>query len=210
MKQVFVLQRYGLFLLLFTLNACTGVAVKAPGKVDHAEFEDRSGKLTAISQWGLTGKISLDDGDQGGSGKLRWDVKAEESEMDFRGAMGRGAWNLKMGPEGASLKMADGTEQTAGDVSDLIWEHVGWPVPLNALQWWARGLPAPGETDNEQFGPGGLLVSLKQFGWDVSFNRYDSFAGIELPVRLKATRENYRVKLAISRWRLDMSDDPAN
>lgn len=210
MKQVSLLQRYWLYFLLFTLNACTGVAVKEPDTIDRAVYEERSGKLTAIAHWGLTGKISLDDGDQGGSGKLQWDVSADQSEMGFRGAMGRGAWNLKMGPEGASLKLADGTEQTAADVSELIWEHVGWPVPLDALQWWARGLAAPGGSENEQLGAGGLLTSLRQFGWDVKFSRYDSVAGIELPVRLKATRDNYRVKLAISRWRMDASHDPAN
>lgn len=196
--------------MLFVLNACTGVAVKEPGTVDRSVYDARSAKLTAISHWSLTGKISLDDGDQGGSGKLRWDVNADQSEMGFRGAMGSGAWNLQMGPQGASLKLADGTEQSAADVRDLIWEHVGWPVPLEALQWWARGLAAPGVAEKEQFGPGDLLVSLRQFGWDVQFSRYESVAGIELPVRLKATRDNYRVKLAISRWRMDVSNDPAD
>jgi len=205
-----VQKRYWLFFLLLTLNACTGVAVKDPSLVDKAFYQDRTDKLTAIVEWGLTGKISLDDGDQGGSGKLQWDVGPGQSELDFHGAMGRGAWHLRMGPEGAQLKMADGTEQTATDVNDLIREHVGWPVPLDALQWWARGLAAPGMIDNEQFGPGGLLVSLRQFGWNVDFNRYDSAGDIELPVRLKATRNNYRVKLAISSWRMDAGHDGTN
>ena len=201
---------YWLLFLVLTLNACTGVSVKDPGLVDKTSFQDRTVRLTAISEWGLAGKISLDDGDQGGSGKLKWDVGPGQSELDFHGAMGRGAWRLKMGPEGAQLKLADGTEQTAADVNDLIREHIGWPVPLDALQWWARGLAAPGIIENEQFGSEGLLVSLRQFGWNVDFNRYDSVEDIELPVRLKATRNNYRVKLAISRWRMDVSHDEPN
>jgi outer membrane lipoprotein LolB len=207
---MFPRRRYCLFLLVFTLNACTGVAVKDPGLAGQAAYQARTGKLTEITQWGLAGKISLDDGDQGGSGKLQWDVSPGFSEMGFRGAMGRGAWQLQMGPEGALLRMADGTEQTAADVSDLIREHIGWPVPLNALQWWARGLAAPGVTESEQFGPEGLLTSLEQFGWNVDFSRYDSIGDIDLPVRLKATRDNYRVKLAVSRWRMDVSDDTGN
>jgi len=163
--------------------------------------------LAAMVEWGLTGKISLDDGDQGGSGKLQWDVGPGQSELGFHGAMGRGAWHLKVGPKGAWLRMADGTEQTAADVNDLIREYVGWPVPLDALQWWARGLAAPGVIDNEQYGPEGLLLSLRQFGWKVDFSRYDSVGDIELPVRLNATRNNYRVKLAISSWRMDASHD---
>lgn len=200
-------KQYRLLILLLTLNACTGVAVKDANLVDKATYQDRTDKLAAMVEWGLTGKISLDDGDQGGSGKLQWDVGPGQSELGFHGAMGRGAWHLEMGPEGARLKMADGTEQTADDVNDLIREYVGWPVPLGALQWWARGLAAPGLIDNEQFGPKGLLVSLRQFGWNVDFSRYDSVGDIELPVRLKATRDNYRVKLAISSWRMDSSQD---
>ena len=207
MKQASRQKRYWLLFLLFTLNACTGVAVKDPSLVDKTAYQDRTEKLTAIAEWGLAGKISLDDGDQGGSGKLKWDVEPGQSDLGFHGAMGRGAWHLKMGPEGAHLKLADGTERTAADVNDLIREHVGWPVPLDALQWWARGLAAPGIVEDEQFGDEGLLVSLRQFGWNVDFNRYDSVEDIELPVRLKATRNNYRVKLAISRWRMDVSHD---
>jgi len=201
--------RYWLFLLVFTLNACTGVVVKDPF-VDQAAYQDRSVKLNAFTEWGLAGKISLDDGDQGGSGKLQWNVWPDQSEMSFSGAMGRGAWQLRMGPEGALLKTADGTEQTAADVNDLIWEYIGWPVPLDALQWWARGLAAPGLTEYEQFGPDGLLTSLRQFGWNVDFSRYDSVNGIELPIRMKATRNSYRVKLAVSRWRMDKSHDSAH
>ena len=210
MKQASRQKRFWLLFLILTLNACSGVAVKNPNFVDKSAYQDRTDKLSAIAEWGLTGKISLDDGDQGGSGKLQWDVEPDQSELGFRGAMGRGAWHLNMRPEGAQLKLADGTEQTAADVNDLIREYVGWPVPLDALQWWARGLAAPGIIENERFGPEGLLVSLRQFGWNVDFNRYDSVGDIELPVRLKATRNNYRVKLAISRWRMDVSHDSTN
>ena len=201
---------FWLLLLVPVLNACTGVAVKEPGVANKPAYQQRAGLLNAVEAWGLVGKISLDDGDQGGSGKLRWDVKQGHSELDFHGAMGRGAWHLQTGPQGASLKMADGTEQSASDVNELIENYVGWPVPLNALHWWVRGLAAPGAVENEEIGPDGLLLSLAQFGWNVNFTRYGSRAGLQLPVRLNATRDDYRVKLAISRWRMEQGDDPAN
>ena len=201
---------YWLFLFVLTLNACTGVSVKESAPLDEAAVEERIAKLNAINEWSLSGRISLDDGDQGGSGKLKWDVKRDQSELDFHGAMGRGAWHLQIGPQGALLKMADGTEQAAASVSELIQEHMGWPVPLDALQWWVRGLAAPGQTEDKQHGPEGLLSSLQQFGWSVDFTRYSSVGGIDLPVRLNATRDSYRVKLAISRWHMDVNHDSAN
>lgn len=201
---------YWLVLLLPVLTACTGVAVKEPGVANRLAYQQRAELLNAVETWGLLGKISLDDGEQGGSGKLRWDVKPGHSELNFHGAMGRGAWQLQAGPQGARLKMADGTEQSAANVNELIQDNVGWPVPLDALHWWVRGLAAPGSAENEEIGSDGLLVSLLQFGWNVSFTRYDSVEGVELPVRLTATQNDYRVKLAISRWRMDQGHDLAN
>ena len=193
---------YGFVCLLLILNACSGVAVKKPGPDKSAIYQERAGKLGSISEWGLVGRISLDDGDQGGSGKLRWDIQAETSSIDFHGAMGRGAWHLEIGPDGAVLREANGSEQTAPGVNALIQDRMGWPIPVDALQWWVRGLAAPGAIEDEQFDVDGLLISLRQFDWNVEFGRYKSQDGIELPIRLNATRENYRVKLAVSRWRM--------
>ena len=184
--------------------------VKDQDPGNQTAYEDRARQLDAASEWGLVGKISLDDADQGGSGRLQWDVKPGLSELDFHGAMGRGAWHLYIGPEGALLKMADGTEQTAASVDELVQDSMGWPIPVEALQWWVRGLAAPGAIENEQLGPDGLLMSLHQFGWRVDFRRYDSVEDMKLPVRLNATRDNYRVKLAISRWRMDVGIAGAN
>lgn len=203
-------QWYWLLFLFFTLNACTGVAIKDQDSDNQSAYHERTKKLNATSEWGLVGRISLDDADQGGSGRLQWDVKPGHSELDFHGAMGRGAWHLNIGPEGALLKMADGSEQSAASVNELIQDSMGWPVPVEALQWWVRGLAAPGMIEDEQLGPDGLLVSLRQFGWSVEFRRYDSIENMKLPIRLNATRDNYRVKLAISRWRMDVGDAVAN
>ena len=189
------------------LNACTGVSVKDTGFTNKEVYEDRALRLNAIGEWGLVGKISLDDGDNGGSGRLQWSVEPGHSELDFHGAMGRGAWHLQIGQDGVLLKMADGTEQTAEDVNDLIQDRMGWPIPLDALQWWVRGLVAPGVSENETYGPGGLLTGFQQFNWDVEFKRYALVDGVELPVRLNATNKNYRVKLAIRRWRMDVNHD---
>ena len=120
------------------------------------------------------------------------------------------SWHLQIGPEAATLKEANGVEQTAPDVNGLIQDNLGWQVPMDALHWWVRGLAAPGAHEELELDARGLLTSINQFGWRVSFSRYDSTTGIELPKKLNATRDNYRVKLAISRWQMGSGHAPAN
>lgn len=202
MKRVLQKRTLGLCFVLLALNACTGVSVKETLPDSETAYQQRAEQLRAIEEWKLVGRISLDDGDRGGSGRLQWDVKTDRSELDFHGAMGRGAWHLEIGPEAATLKEANGVEQIAPDVNGLIQNNLGWQVPMDALHWWVRGLAAPGVPESQELDEEGLLTSLDQFGWAVEFSRYDSVAGFDLPKRLNATRDNYRVKLAISRWQL--------
>jgi outer membrane lipoprotein LolB len=201
---------YFLLFLLYLLNACSGVSVKEPDSDSRTAYQNRFEKLSSISEWGLVGKISLDDGDRGGSGRLQWDVKIDSSELDFHGALGRGAWHLQINPEGAILKEANGNEQAAPGVNALIQDRIGWPIPVGALQWWVRGLAAPGAIEDKQLDTEGLLKSLGQFGWHVEFNRYKSIDGTLLPIRLDARRDNYHVKLAIGHWRMDMGHAATN
>ena len=86
------------------LNACTGVSVKDADFINKEVYEDRASRLNATGEWGLVGKISLDDGDDGGSGRLQWSVEPSYSELDFHGAMGRGAWHLQIGAGWRSVK----------------------------------------------------------------------------------------------------------
>lgn len=189
-------------LLLFLLNACTGVAVKDSGSADTEAYQLRASFLTGIKEWGLKGKISLDDGDQGGSGKLQWRVKPDISELDFHAVMGRGAWNLQIGPDQAILTEANGDVQAAGNVNSLLQNRMGWPIPVEALQWWVRGLAAPGEIEGRKINSTGLLTSLRQFGWSIEFSRYDTGGSVAMPKKLNATMDNYRVKMAIARWQI--------
>lgn len=188
--------------MVAVLSACTGVAVKQPVAGGKVIYQQRADEISAIKEWGFSGKISLDDGDQGGSGRLQWDVLADSAELDFHGAMGRGAWHLRIDPDRAILTEASGEQHTASAVNDLIQERIGWPLPVDALQWWVRGLAAPGVVDAEQFDSRGLLLHLSQFGWSIDINRYKSIAGLHLPAKLEARRDNFRIKLAIGRWQM--------
>jgi len=188
------------------MNACTTVPVTTPAVDNHAEYEKRAGVIEAVSGWNLVGRISLDDGEEGGSGRLQWVVKPDNSVMDFHGAMGRGAWHLEINPGGAVLKLADGNQYAADGVDALVEQQIGWPIPVEALQWWVRGLAAPGDINAQHLDDAGLLISLEQFGWRIDFNRYTSDSGVALPIRLDARQGDYRVKLAISRWHLPTNE----
>jgi len=188
------------------LNACTTVPVTVPEAGNQRAYQERVARISRVSDWSLVGRISIDDGEEGGSGRLQWVVKADRGSIDFHAAMGRGAWHLESGPEGAVLRLADGSEHTAAAVDTLVEQQLGWPIPVTALQWWVRGLSAPGLVDEQLIDADGLLTHLEQFGWQIDFKRYSSESSTVMPTRLDARRGQYRVKLAVSRWQITTHD----
>jgi len=195
-----------LFLLTFALliTACSTVPTT---DIDQAErvllYEARSGALAGAERWALKGRLAVNDGEDGGSGHLNWQKHGQTSSLNFRGALGRGAWQLNVDENGAVLEWADGEVHRADSVGELVEQQLGWTIPVNALAWWVRGLTAPGDWDLRQLDEHGNLEKLSQLGWNIEYSRYRDAGSVSMPVKLTARRQSYTVKVAIKDWDLE-------
>lgn len=183
------------------LVACSARQITPVNNVEaELAYQQRFARLGSLTAWDLSGKLSLDDGHDGGSGKLGWQVRPEFDQLDFRGALGKGAWRLVLDEHGAELHKADGTVTLVPDIDELVLDEVGWSIPVDSLRWWVLGLAAPGPYGRLELDEGGHLMDLKQHGWDISFDRYRTFTNHDLPGKLVATQGDRRVKLAVLDW----------
>jgi outer membrane lipoprotein LolB len=187
---------------LLLASCSTRQVVSTDREAAEFAYQQRAASLSALNSWDMAGKLSVDDGDDGGSGKLSWKVREDSSLMNFRGALGRGAWQLDSRPGFAELQKSDGTVTRSTTVNDLLESEIGWHIPVNSLKWWALGVSAPGDTELLDLDSSGRVLAMQQHGWNISFERYRQFDGIELPGRMDAVRGRYRVKMAVSNWTL--------
>jgi outer membrane lipoprotein LolB len=189
------------FSLLMT--ACTTVP---SGEVGQAKremlFELKSGVLEINDRWALRGRLAVNDGKEGGSASVHWQKQGPDSSMSFHGTFGRGAWQLHADENGAVLEWADGEVHRADSVNQLIGQQLGWTIPVNALEWWIRGLSAPGDWDLRQLDGQGNLEVLSQFGWRIEYGRYRDSGSVSMPMKLTARRQPHSVKFAIKQWEL--------
>jgi len=193
-------------LLLYACSSHQRIASDSAA-ASHA-YQQRLAVLENLTDWDLAGKLSLDDGDDGGSGNLSWSVRDAESRMKFRGALGKGAWQLDSGPGFAELQRSDGSLVRSASVSRLVEAEIGWQIPVDSLKSWVLGIAAPGSTDLLELDEQGRVIAMQQDGWNITYNRYRQFGDIELPGRMDAVRGQYRVKMAVSRWTLVQEDQP--
>ena len=89
----------------------------------------------------------------------------------------------------------------------LATQLTGVPLPVNALSWWARGLPSPNQKTASSIAtsPEGYASSFEQAGWQLSFSRYSETGAGSLPGKIVGTHQSsddrrYSFKLVISDW----------
>lgn len=192
----------GLAATLLLLGACAAPGPTRDPLLPEQAYTERLERLQDWQIWGFTGRLGLNDGQDGGSGRLDWRNDNDSVALDFRGALGQGAWQLEADPSLARLKRSDGSISRAPDVDTLAYQELGWVLPVSALSWWVRGMAWPGDKswDSLQINPDGTLAVIEQLGWRVTYSRYVEHAGEQLPSRLLAQRGDTQVKLAVSRW----------
>ena len=201
--------RASFLLTAFALSACSTIP---PGSQELAArsllYEDRQEQLVEAVSWSLQGRLAVRNDQDGGSGSFRWLEQPQNTQMDFHGTLGRGAWRLVAEPAGVVLERADGSSQRAGTIDEMVQGELGWAIPVDALSWWVRGLAAPGEVERRMLNETGSLAELQQLDWTIEYGRYRSFQGLELPVKMTARRQDVSVKLAVKDWDLSWEVAP--
>ena len=194
--------------LTWILPACSTLPSQDADREQQLRlYELKSQELKARNNWNLSGKLAVSNGQDGGSGKFNWRQSPDSTQMDFHGALGRGAWRLEADGDDVRIDLADGSVYTAHTIDQLVREQLGWKIPVDSLSWWVRGMAAPGSSEKRLLDDRGNLVQLAQHGWVVEFGKYRTVGGFDLPLKLTAKQADRKVKLVVRHWGLPDSQE---
>ena len=147
--------------LLF-LAACASVPEPDATSGNWAAQRQR---IEAIEYFTASGKITLRTAEQAESASLLWQQLGESSHLRLSGPMGLSATTVDS--NGQQVVIRQGDETRRWDIDDPAPEYtLGWSLPLRALQYWLKGVPAPGlELEELSLDPEGKLPrSLRRVG----------------------------------------------
>ena len=156
------------------LNGCAALPARTPDEVAHA-WAMRQQMLAPLTNWELRGRIALRSRDEGMQASLHWVRERERQRISLVGPLGSGQVRLTQDASGAELRDTEKNVRRAPTVRQLLVETTGWDVPLDDMDWWVRGLPAPGAKAEQELDEDGRLKTLTQLGWEVEFLEYDRY-----------------------------------
>ena len=158
--------------------------------------------VLAQTDWGLSARITANTEDDGWNGKLYWQQGAEHYQIRFTAPFGQGGLQLDGGPQQVELRTSDGQVMVAADAESLLYQQMGWRLPLRNLRYWVRGVPVPSthKMPRLAFDETGRLVRLQQAHWDIEYPEYRQFDGLLLPRKVYLENSEFNLRLVIDRW----------
>jgi len=192
---------------LLWLSACSTIQLQDQ-TAEPASWQQQQKKLSQLQSWTINGRISVQTEYEGGQADYRWQ-QHNNTDYDIRllAPMGAGTTLIKGRSKGVSLKTSSGDELFDTDVDKLMLKLNGWPVPVSGLQYWVKGLPAPGSPfEISKWNKNGLPAVMKQDGWRIELRKYRNIGELSLPGKLFINRQNNEevdVRLIIRQWLLE-------
>ncbi|MBI5611861.1 MAG: outer membrane lipoprotein LolB [Gammaproteobacteria bacterium] len=187
-----------------------GCAVAPRVEYPALSWPERAAQLSALQDWELRGRVAVQtDDNRGGQAALHWRHETERHTLTLRGPLGGGLLRLQQDRHGARLQDAERRDYRAASAEEALFAATGWRMPLSGLEYWIRGLPAPGEVARQEWDELGRLAHLRQFGWDVHFLDYSPSGRYELPSRLDVTlpalehQARAEARIVIDEWVLN-------
>lgn len=154
--------------------------------------------------WSLTARMAVSDGQEGGQLHLLWRSQANRNELRLRSGVAGPRWRLVYDDLGAMLSGSQIEDWSGSSPASVVFEATGWPIPIEPMRQWLRGLPSVDDEIlvRDRFGQ---IKSLVHEGWAVEFKDYQAIPvgsgrAVILPGRLEFSKPPYRVRVMTERW----------
>ena len=184
--------------LIAGLGGCRALPVRSAAGPDAAA----RAALAALDAWHAAGRVAVRAGNEGFSASFDWREAGGAGELGVRGPFGAGAVLIHRSAERILIESGSAppleVEAPFTALEPELTARLGFPLPLDPLRYWVRGVPAP---DLPAAGAGG---DFSQAGWHVAVSEFVPVAGAPgpLPARLVLTREATRIRVIVDRWQV--------
>ena len=159
-------------------------------------------QLYQLEEFTLSGKLGFRNDDEAFSVAVNnWLQKADYYQLDLSSTFfGLGAVRISGSPSWIEVQEPDEEPVWSNYPNETIEQLLGFPLPVQRIRYWIRGIPAPQSEATEVKNLLGLTEEMQQDGWTIQLDRYRDVKGLPLPGRIKVIRDDTKITLAVASW----------
>ncbi len=159
-------------------------------------------RLPAAAPFDIIGRVLASNDGRAFSSGVRWRHETGGDEIWLLSPVGQTLAHIAADEGGATLTAADQQTYRAASVETITREALGWPLPLDRLQYWITGDAVPGIAVTKiERDARGRVITLEQSNWRIRFAYSETGGSKERPRRLDMAQDGQQIRLVIDTWR---------
>lgn len=178
----------------------------SPAPTNTSIYQQHLTTLATIKSFSLKGRLGVVTQKQGFSGSIEWqhqpykDNQTSLDNIDVYSPVGGKIANIAKSADGVILTDQKGHSIKAQDAESLTDMTLDFRLPLTGLSDWVLGKPTASKIDAATWDEKGQLLTLKQDGWDISYENYTEINGLTLPNKIVLKSDKVNLKLLLEKW----------
>jgi outer membrane lipoprotein LolB len=189
-----LLNRLLLLMVLF-LTACSSQKIQ--------NINDRMTQMSNLNEWQAFGKVGIQTAADSGTVSIDWlqNNQTQDYHITLTAPFGQGEIDLQGNEIIATVKMPDGRILENQNLEQVLQSEIGFFVPLINLKWWILGVPNPHTPYTFELNQNGLIDTLQQDEWALSYKSYQTISNnILLPRRFTAHSKELDLNMVVNNW----------
>jgi len=204
--------------MVFFLTACGLIPKKNTGTqsekwlTNPQVFKQAYQNHSLKHQWRYSAKVGVVTPNESNQANMVWlfddNVHSVNNTVRLFGPLGIGSIKIEFDDRSVQLSDKNGVLHQGNSAEELLRRIVGWPIPVDALQYWLFSLPQPKQRYAYKLNDEGQLSALQQYGWEINYSGYREYYKGEAPMARKivATKQvsqdqNVKVTLITKSWK---------
>jgi len=195
MKIIYTL---GILLIFMSLISCTITPTSSENH--YMSWHKRQKQLNGLTNWKLKSVVSIKESKQHTILHAYWQQLINEYMINITSQFNVGGIKIAGDANQVTLWRSNTNKVIAKNPENLIYNELGWTLPLSNLKYWILGLPAPNLNHNSKFDRYNHLTYLEQQNWRINYTNFISIKNIDLPTTILLSNNNLQIKIIIKQW----------
>jgi outer membrane lipoprotein LolB len=188
-----------IFLVLACLAGCATVTQLGLGE-HKLSWPARQKQLNNLKNWNLHSAIGIKNLNQRTAAHVHWQQFENNYILNITSQFNIGGVKIVGDSTGVTLWRSATNKISAQTPEELMYQELGWALPIDNLRYWILGLPAPKLVCTSQFDAYNHLIYLQQQGWQISYSNFISINNIDLPTAILINNSKLQIKVVIKKW----------
>lgn len=157
--------------------------------------------IESLEHWNIHARFVARNETDAWNGNITWLQENQQFDILVSGPLSSGSLILRGNSNHSTLQIAEDKIYEASDAQALLESVSGIRLPVNQLQFWLRGLPAPNAPLQQiKIDDQGRINELSQNDWRIFYKAYIPYNSAYLPTKIFMENHEFDVRLLIQAW----------